>query len=425
MKNSNTFLYASLAVFAFLISSLFVWFETKNVVNDSLVQEWENSTNGALAALEDNYENNSKNLNLGITLTSSYLQIIRETGDTSVYVKIEKVLDRLEKYHPNTAQIFAKRAEIANGLHDFKGGLEYINKAISLDQSQALFYGIRSDSEIELGMYEKAEQSLQQMIDLKPNFSSFSRVAYQRELHGDTEGALLALTAAISSGSAHLENMAWAYTESGKLHIINDQKAAEQNFWQALELYPEYAPALEGLARIAYIQGEMETAELYYLRAFTALPVASYAIYLGNFYQAIGEVDKSQAHYALADLAYLNAGKTNVNLEYALFLADHGDIKEALKLAQSAYNTHPSIFAADVYAWAHYKNGQFGEAKSYISEALRLGEYDPLILYHAGIIAEASGDILIAGKYFTRAKVYDQYAHINRVNFLANKTINI
>lgn len=374
-----------------------------------------------IATLESRFAEEPDNIQFAVGLSDAYLQKIRETGDTSYYQKVEKILDTVAEFAPQNPQVSAKRAEIANGRHDFKKALELIEKAITRDSKTAYFYGIKSDAEIELGKYTEAEDSLQKMVDLKPNFSSFSRIAYQRELTGDPEGALEALAAAISAGSPNPENIAWAHVESGKLLLRNDRKRAEQYFLQALDLVPKYAPALEGLGRAAYAEGKNEEAREYFIEAFESLPLAQYATALGNFYMATGEEEKARREYALADIAYQDSKGVNVDLEYSLFLADYGDAKEALTLAQAAFEARPSIHGADALAWALYKNNRLDEAQARIRDALRLGEYDSSILFHTGMIAEAKGSATESRRYFEKARAIDQYASVSYSKILEEK----
>jgi tetratricopeptide (TPR) repeat protein len=397
MKNSNPLIFIFVATVAVITSLLFIWFQMKQA-------EQSGRENSSLILLEEQVAREPKNLNAGIMLSHAYLQNIRETGDMTRYVAIEQILDTLESAHPEDSEINAMRAEIANGRHDFRKALAYITKAVNQNPQHASYQGIKSDSELELGMYDEALATLQVMVDLKPNFSSFSRVAYQRELHGDREGALMALESAISAGSSYPENIAWAYVESGKLRLLSDRSAATQDFSHALELTPEYAPALEGLGRVASIEGEKEKELEYYLRAFKKLPIAPYAIALGNFYDVEGDAEKTSQYYALADLTFREAKDTNVDLEYSLFLADHGDITKALLLAESAYRNRPSIFAADAYGWALFKNNRHQEAEIYSTESLRLGGHDAVLLNHAGHIKEALGKHSEAQELFRRAK---------------------
>ncbi len=381
MQKRNTHIFIFAGVIAIVVSVLFVWFQVNSV-------EKKVAAESSIGILESKFRDERENIDTGILLTNAYLQEIRETADTALYTKIEDVLETLEGTHGDTAEIFAKRAEVANGRHDFKKGLEYIHKAIQLNSKHAAYFGIKSDSEIELGMYDESLRSLQTMVDLKPDFSSFSRIAYHRELYGDTEGALEALEAAISAGSVHSENIAWAHVESGKLRLLSDLRGAAQDFERAFTFFPEYAPAFEGLGRVAYAEGKKDEALDYYQRAFVSLPIAAYAITLGTFYEAEGDITNATQQYALADLAYRNAKETNVDLEYSLFLADHGDSGEALRLAEKVYNDRKTIFTADAYAWALFKNNQIEKAKALSAEALRLGGYDKTLFLHAEMINE-------------------------------------
>ena len=401
MKKTTLFIYISIPIIALAISGIFIWFQMHHATS-ATPQTPHVSLDQSITTLEQRLKREPENVAVGIALTDGYLQKVRETGDVSFYNKIDVVLAELEKKSAGESQIMAKRAEVANGRHDFRKGLEYITAAIQKDPEIAAYYGIKSDSELELGLYDEAEAALQKMIDHKPNFSSYTRVAYQRELYGDTQGALEALATAISAGSIHPENVAWAYVESGKLRFKDDKTGAAEDFNRALKLYPDYAPALEGLGRVAYDQGKKEDARAYYTRAFTALPIATYAIQLGDFYAMEGETKKAQQQYELADQAYQNTKGTNIDLEYSLFLSDHGDKEEALKRAEAAYHARPSILAADAYAWALFKNNRITEAEQHSIEAMRLGGYNLTLLLHAAAIAKAQGKTAEAAVHLSK-----------------------
>ncbi len=408
MKVSSTKYFIGIAILAILMSILLIWFQMRRAessVQSSAVE----LSDRVIATLESRVATDPDNAQYAVALSDAYLQKIRETGDASLYEKIESTLDVFTEQSPKDPQILAKRAEVANGRHDFKKGLEYISEAIKLDTRVAAFYGIKSDAETELGRYDDAANSLQMMTDLKPNFNAYSRITYQRELHGDFEGAVEALAAAISAGSAHPENIAWAYIESGKLLIPTDRAQAVQYFTKALDLVPKYAPALEGLGRVAYANGEKDKARDYFTQAFASVPIAEYATALGNFYAVEGDANKAQQHYTLADIAYKDSKGVNVDLEYALFLADHGDPAEALRRAEAAYSARPSIYSADAYSWALFKNNRIDEAAKYNKEALRLGENDSNMLFHAWMIARTMGQAREAESYHKAARARDQY----------------
>jgi Tfp pilus assembly protein PilF len=104
------------------------------------------------------------------------------------------------------------------------------------------------------------------------------------------------------------------------------------------------------------------------------------------------------------------ANGVDTDLELALFDADHGqDPAGTLALARAVYARRPSVKAADTLAWALFKAGQPAEARRYADQALRLGTHDALMLYHAGVIAQAAGDTAAARDFLTRALSLNQH----------------
>ena len=58
---------------------------------------------------------------------------------------------------------------------------------------------------------------------------------------------------------------------------------------------------------------------------------------------------------------------------------------------------------ADVYAWALYRAGRFDEARTKSDEALRLGTIEPILYFHAGMIAAKQGDAERAKTHLSKA----------------------
>ncbi len=337
-----------------------------------------------------------------ISLSALYAQKARETADPSYYAKADGLMDLAAKLDPNNADVVATRAINQMGRHDFKAARAFGEQALAQNSSSAIYYGIVGDADIELGQYDDAVLNFQHMVDLKPNLASYNRIAYIRELYGDIPGAIEALQTAVIDGSTFSENIAYSYYELGKLYFRSDLNQAKIQFNNSLSLFPEYAPALEGLGKVAYAQGKPGEAEAFFQRALTSLPVAQYAIDLGELYQAEGDANRASQQYLLAKIAFEKAasGGVNADLEEAQFFGDHDlELPTALEKARAAYAERPSILGADTLAWALYKNGDYKNAAAYSKEALRLGENDPLIAFHAGMIAKANGQPAAAKKH--------------------------
>jgi tetratricopeptide (TPR) repeat protein len=81
----------------------------------------------------------------------------------------------------------------------------------------------------------------------------------------------------------------------------------------------------------------------------------------------------------------------NVDLEVALFDADHGDPGSALAAARAEWERRHSVHVADAYAWALYASGRYGEAARMATRALDLGTRNASFLFHAGMIERARG----------------------------------
>lgn len=342
-----------------------------------------------------------------IGLSALYLQKIRETSDSSYYQKIDDLLIQAEKINPQDADIYAMRATVSNGRHDFKKGKEFIDKALALNTTTALYYGIAGDCAIELGDYEQAVSYFQKMVDTRPSFASWSRIAYIRELYGDFGGAQVALEQAIASGSKYPENIAWAYVEKGKLDIRTNPQEARTNFEMALKVLPTYSQAMEGLGRVAYVTGDTREAEAQFMNAYKQLALAQYAIDLGDLYQVTGETQKASQYYALAQEAYATSAKAGVDtdLEESLFLSERGlRLADALAMAQRASIARPNRNAADALALAQLKNNQIAQAVTNRQKAFTLGQNDPAILYHQSLVARANKEEKLADEFLAKSK---------------------
>ena len=366
-----------------------------------------NSTDNLISSLQKQIRANPKDFDAHIELANAYLQKVRETGDPTLYTKAGALLDEAQKLQPHSPELSATRGTLALARHDFAGALAYGTKALASDPKSARYHGIVGDAQIELGMYDEAIDSYQEMVNDRPDFSSFSRVAYARELYGDPEGAIAAMQYALQAGSGTPENVAWAHVQLGNLWFNSGNlDEAEKEYRLADRNDGGYAPALAGHAKVAAARGDLERSATLYKRAFNRMPLSEYAISLGDVYARMGRRDKAEAQYELVQSIdkLLRANGVNTDMEIALFYADHDmDLKTSLEKARSAYKARESIHAADALAWTLYKTGNHKEAEEYSKKALKLGTRDPLKLFHAGMIEKSLGHKEQAREYLQQA----------------------
>ena len=365
------------------------------------------STGELIATLQQRLREDPEDFEANVGLANAYLQMVRETGDPTLYSKADHLLDRAGKLEPQNPELLAAQATQDLARHDFKEALEHGEQALAVAPRNARYYGIVGDAQIELGMYDDAIDSYQQMVNRRPDFASFSRVSYARELYGDPEGAIEAMEFALQAGSGVAENTAWAQAQLGNLWFNSGNlEEAARAYNLSSETLEGYAPALAGQAKVAAAKGNLEEAARLYQQAFNRMPIAEYAIALGDVHDEMGNRQKAEEQYDLVkgiDRLY-RANGVNTDLEIALFYADHDlELQESLAKARSAYEVRPSIHAADALAWTLYRTGDYKEAQRYASEALELGTRDPLKLFHAGTIATALGQDEHAKEYLQQA----------------------
>lgn len=326
----------------------------------------------------------------------AYLQQVRETGDATYYNLAQQAFDEALAREPQQFQALLGQGVLALARHDFQQALVWGEQARIQNRFSAEALGVLVDAYVELGEYEMAVSTAQEMVNLRPGLASYSRVSYIRELYGDVDGAIAAMEQAVAAGVPGQENRLWAEVQLGNLHFNRgDWDSAAQVYEQALRAQADYPFAVAGMGRVQAARGEWETAVLTYEELVARMPLPEFVIVLGELYEVGGQLDKAEEQYALVNvIQQLNAaGGMDVDLELALFEADHAfDPETTLAKAQASYERRPSIYAADVLAWAYYHAGDYALAQQYSEESRRLGTQDAELYFHASEIAAALGD---------------------------------
>jgi tetratricopeptide (TPR) repeat protein len=365
------------------------------------------STDAQIQILQEKLRSHPEDWQAYTQLGLSYLQKVRETGDPTYYQKTEEVLDKALAHQPDDYVSVSASGALALARHQFHAALQLGEKAKQLNPDRTYAYGVIADAQIELGQYSQAVETLQAMVDLRPDMSSYSRISYIRELHGDLDGAMDMMQRAVDSGTSNLESTAWVRTQLGNLYFnTGNLDQAEVEYQRTLRDRPNYVYAMAGLGRVLAAQGNTDEAIKLLEQAVAIMPMPEFVITLGDLYQTTGQPEKASQQYKLvATIEQLyRANGVDMDMEIALFNADHDQkLTETLALAQKAYANRPSIHGADALAWALHKTGNDVEAQKYSQEALKLGTKDALKLFHAGMIALKLDDKTKAREYLEQA----------------------
>ena len=129
----------------------------------------------------------------------------------AVYMqKPHEPINRSLPVEPDTYNALKSRAKLQLTNHRFAEALETVRRAQTFRDDDHDVWGMITDALVETGDYAGAVKAAQRMIDLRPESSSYARVSYLRELHGDTDGAIQAMTLAVKAANPNdPEGMAW------------------------------------------------------------------------------------------------------------------------------------------------------------------------------------------------------------------------
>ena len=364
------------------------------------------TTAQAIAATRAAIEDEPGDAALHATLGDLYYQRGRETADATWNDKAHDAYRRALALDPGSAQATTGLGTLALAKHDFAGGLRYGEQALQLAPESVRPYSAIVDGQIELGRYDAAARSLDQMVSLKPNLASYARISYFRELHGDLDGALAAMRLAVSAGGGSAENVAYVETLLGNLELqVGHIERAGAAYRTALARVPEYLPARAGLATVVAANGDLDRAIERYEAVVRTSAVHEYHLLLLETQLAAGREAAAREEIAAirANQAIERRNGVNTDAELAIFEADHGSAARAVELGRSAVRVAPSVSSADAYSWALTAAGRGQAALHWAKQALRTGWRDPLVRYHAGMAATLAGERTLGRRWLTQA----------------------
>ena len=336
-------------------------------------------------------------------LASAYMQKARETGDYGVNAKAMEALEQSFRVAPDNYDALKLHAKVLLTYHRFEEALAEAERAQKQNPEDHDVYGALVDANVELGRYDAAVEAAQRMVDLRPDAAAYSRVAYLRELHGDTEGAVEAMSVALkASDPRDPEAVTWARVQFGHaLASLGKRAEAEREYDTALRVLPGYGAALTSKADARAAAGDYDGA----VEIYKQLDSHDAHLALGDLYARLGRTEDAAREYAAFERAEHEAAAQENDLGHlARFWADRGqNLDEASEIMRRERVRRADIYTCDTLAWVLYKKGDLAAARQSIDEALRLGTRDAKINYHAGMIYQALGDARRAARHLKLA----------------------
>jgi tetratricopeptide (TPR) repeat protein len=254
-----------------------------------------------------------------------------------------------------------------------------------------------------MGNYKAAVDAAEEMISLRPDIRSYSRIGYLREIHGDLDGAIEAMLRAVKAGGAGDEPTSWARVQLGRLYEnAGNLQHAEMHYTITLDQRPLYPYALAGMARVAMAKKEVDKAIQLLQQADTLVNDPAFKEELAQLYLNTGQPEKAQSLLnSVVNEVKANVAKTKDNESEAHHADDQlanaylmlGDYEQALKHALNEYSRRPeNIEMNELVAWIYHKKGESQKAVPHAAVALKTGCTIPRLTARMGILYAKAGD---------------------------------
>ena len=202
-----------------------------------------------------------------------------------------------------------------------------------------------------------------------------------------------ALAAAAASGG---DVGFYDYAAAEYARLTGDAAAARTGYEAALRLRPTDLAALVGLARIDAFDGRTDAAIASLQRAADIAPQPETLALLGDLLAERGDTAAADEQFATVRLTgKLSALAGSVyDRQLIGFELDHGGASAVtLAAARASLAARPDYAGHDLVAWALHRLGRDDEAAAEMDVARTRGIVDARVLFHAGAIAVARGDL--------------------------------
>ncbi|MGB7069609.1 MAG: tetratricopeptide repeat protein [Pyrinomonadaceae bacterium] len=363
--------------------------------------------NDTIRFLEKRIERDPEDVIAYNKLAAEYLQQLRESGNTEYLGLARRCVERsLATLPPElNKHALGLLSQIEFSSHNFAAARDHASKLIMIDPGKGYTYQLLFDPLLEMGEYDEANAAFAKMRDLG-GVSPIVHVAIEQRfarlalIKGDHAKAVRHFSTALNIANRMpdppRETAAWCQWQLGETAFaIGDYTEARRYYSESLITYPDYFRSVASLAKVDAAGGDLLSAAKLYEKAIGIFPDPVFVAALGDIYKISGRETDAAAQYSIVEeIERLNAKNGALNgRRMALFYANH-DLKpqEAYEAAALEFETRKDIFGADALAWAACKAGRLEEANIAIKEAMRLGTKDAAIYYHAGVIANRSGE---------------------------------
>lgn len=331
-------------------------------------------------------------------LADLYYSRARLTGNLDDYSRAKQAVDLAIAAYPGGVGAQILRAQLLFATHDFAAALSSAQAIFAANTDQVAALATVGDAHLELGQYDAAARSFNELARRAPGPAVTARLAHLAALRGQSAQAdalaARAIREAAAASTAPSDRSWYEYLAGYLAFQFGELSSAERDFRAAVADWPGSYLALAALAKTRAAQGATDEAIALYQKAIAIVPQPEFLAGLGDLYAMTGRSQDAAAQYAtvraIADLSKAEAQLYNRQL--VLFDANHGtNVAEGVTLAARELAVRKDVYGWDAYAWALYASGRYADADRAMQSARAIGTVDPLLDYHQGMIDAALG----------------------------------
>jgi tetratricopeptide (TPR) repeat protein len=376
-------------------------------VGEPLLQNTGQSTDKRIATDSQLLERQPTNNQVAARLALDYIQKMRETVNFDYLKLASKQVDAILDRDPGNYEALRLRSEIEMERHNFGLVAEYSIEMTRFAPNDPGAWGSLGDASMELGAYDQAKAAYIKMVSLRPDLTSYNRLAWYYFVSGDPTHAIALMQAAVSAANAAPENVAWCWGELGNMYWKTGRADdALKAYQSALAVFPNYYLAWAGIGRISSAHNDVKRSIEAYLKAQATVPMPEYSEALEDLYTRAGDAKAARQQRELIDAIEVtmqaSGEKTNRNMAL-LYANQNRNLARAAELVQNEIKVRPDVYTHDALAWVLFRQGKLEEAWKSEQIATAHATPEPAFYFHAGMISEALGKKTEARREFTRA----------------------
>jgi tetratricopeptide (TPR) repeat protein len=338
-------------------------------------------------------------------LAAAHLDEGRLTGDERAFVVAESLARRSlgERTRRNGRSV----ALLVNALlaqHRFGEATTVARDLVQWDAETPAYRALLAEALMEVGDYEEAIGQLGVARSHRADLGIAPRFARWAELTGQPGEARRILRTAQDEAFERPdltdEQKVWFSVRLADLELRYGRlRGAAQAIASGLAVAPADWRLLLVQARLEAARGKWNKVVQIADEVVAAVPSPDAFALLATAHRELGHVEAASA-FAQALEGVVRSQPSAPHRSWALALIDQGSaVGDVVTMAMADTLVRHDTYSLDLLAWALHNAGRSGEAAPLVRRAMRLGNAEPVLRYHAGMIEFATGDCATARQH--------------------------